>query len=251
MINENFFCGLPDDFQNKCKIYPPTVGEVLETKEFPQYRKILTMSQEDIEDEFMEQKVDLKYLLTPYEYLLNNSFKNGMITKVISDAFKFFIHEPVILLPKQKKIIIGHAQEILKSEVKLEDLKFITEDDFFDFQNLIRQAVGDKVVERPQKDEDPRVHKMKAKSRYREKIKAKRAGEKKDAMSFSDSLISLCCMDMGINPLNIRDLTYASISPLIRRYQEKIKYQLDVDSLLAGADSKKIKPKSWMRNLED
>ena len=73
MINENFFCGLPDDFQNKCKIYPPTVGEVLETKEFPQYKKILTMSQEDIEDEFMEQKVDLKYLLTPYEYLLNNT----------------------------------------------------------------------------------------------------------------------------------------------------------------------------------
>lgn len=133
----------------------------------------------------------------------------------------------------------------------MEDLKFITEDDFFDFQNLIRQAVGDKVVEKPPEDEDPRVHKMKAKSRYREKIKAKRAGEKKDAMSFSDSLISLCCMDMGINPLNIRDLTYASISPLIRRYQEKIKYQLDVDSLLAGADSKKIKPKSWMRNLED
>jgi hypothetical protein len=33
-------------------------------------------------------------------------------------------------------------------------------------------------------------------------------------------------------------------------YQGKEKYQLDVDSLLAGADSKKIKPEYWIRNLD-
>jgi hypothetical protein len=34
-------------------------------------------------------------------------------------------------------------------------------------------------------------------------------------------------------------------------YQEQEKYRLDIESLLAGADSKKVKPKYWIRNLED
>jgi hypothetical protein len=34
-------------------------------------------------------------------------------------------------------------------------------------------------------------------------------------------------------------------------YQEKEKYRLDIDSILAGGDSKKIKPQYWIRNLED
>ena len=29
------------------------------------------------------------------------------------------------------------------------------------------------------------------------------------------------------------------------------KYEIDIDSLLAGADSKKIKPKYWIRNFEE
>jgi hypothetical protein len=31
----------------------------------------------------------------------------------------------------------------------------------------------------------------------------------------------------------------------------KEKYEIDIDSLLAGADSKKIKPKYWIRNSEE
>ena len=58
-------------------------------------------------------------------------------------------------------------------------------------------------------------------------------------------------MNFGINPLNIGELTYAALHPLIRFYQEKEKYELDVNSLLAGADSKKIKPKYWVKNIED
>jgi len=64
-------------------------------------------------------------------------------------------------------------------------------------------------------------------------------------------LASICCMNFGINPLNIGELSYASISILMRYYQEKEKYNIDIQSLLAGADSKKVKPKDWIRNIED
>jgi hypothetical protein len=38
---------------------------------------------------------------------------------------------------------------------------------------------------------------------------------------------------------------------LTSMYQGKEKYELDIDSLLAGADSKKVKPKYWIKNLDD
>lgn len=88
---------------------------------------------------------------------------------------------------------------------------------------------------------------MKAKARYRDKIKAK-SGK---GLNFASSLVSICCMEFGLNPLNIGELSYAAIHPLIQQFQEKEKYELDIKSLLAGGDSKKIKPKYWVRNIEE
>ena len=65
------------------------------------------------------------------------------------------------------------------------------------------------------------------------------------------SLVSICCMGLGITPLNIGEMSYTAIDSILRKYQEKEKYQLDVDRLLAGADSKKVKPKYWIRNFEE
>jgi hypothetical protein len=55
-------------------------------------------------------------------------------------------------------------------------------------------------------------------------------------------------MNMGLNPLNIGEISYASINILMRTYQEKEKYATDIDSVLAGAD--KIHPIYWIRNLD-
>jgi hypothetical protein len=57
-------------------------------------------------------------------------------------------------------------------------------------------------------------------------------------------------MGLGINPLNIGEMSYAAIGPIMKMYQEKEKYDLDVKTLLAGGDSKKIKPKYWIRNTD-
>jgi hypothetical protein len=58
-------------------------------------------------------------------------------------------------------------------------------------------------------------------------------------------------MGIGITPLNIGEMSYVAMETIMSVYQNKEKYTLDVDSLLAGADSKKIKPKYWIRNLEE
>ena len=55
-------------------------------------------------------------------------------------------------------------------------------------------------------------------------------------------------MGIGITPLNIGELSYASIGVIMNMMQDKEKYDIDIRRLLAGASSKKVKPKYWIRN---
>lgn len=248
MTNENFFLCLPYNFNNICYIYSPTVKEVIATKNFNFYLKLLTISQEEIEDEFVkEQKTG--EILTPLENLLNLSYNNKEIEEGAKEAFYFFIHEPITFLYDKKTIIIGDLKEALSNTKKISNLRTITEETFFDFQNLIRKTVGEKVVEKPDPNEHPKIRAMKAKARYRDKIKAKQ--NSKNGLSLLSSLASICCMGFGLNPLNIGEISYVSVSILMSMYQDKEKYETDVKSLLAGADKKKVKPKYWIKNIEN
>lgn len=241
MSNMNFLYGYPVEFKHLCMVYPPKVRDTFNEKFFL-YSQILTLSQEEIEDEYVDKGLDTSNLLTPFEYLLSSAYHDQKIKQYIEEAFYLFIHEKIIFLFEQKQIIIG---DIINAD-SIESLRILKEEDFFDFQNLIREAVGQDKKEPPNPDEDPRVKAIKAKARYRDKIKAKKGG----GLSLKTTLSSICCMGIGITPLNIGELSYAIIPALIATYQAKEKYELDTDCLLAGADAKKVKPKYWIRNLD-
>lgn len=242
MTDLRFFLGYPVDFKGICKVYPPTVEDVVSKQEFNIYQGLLTMSQEDIEDQMAAQRVES--YPTPLEALLGNAYYNDNIKKLISQAFLFFTHETATILFEQKAILIGDLEDILKNAKTMDDFRMITEDNFFEFQNLIRQSCGGNVIDPPNPNEDPRIKRMKAKARERDRVKAK-SGK---GIRFDTTIVSICCMDLGLNPLNIGKLSYCALTDLMNTYQKKEKYQLDIDSLLAGADSKKVKPKYWISN---
>lgn len=243
MIRETFFLGYPERFQNICEVYPPKVNDVVGNRKFPLYKRLLTLSQEDIEDEFKKRELDFAQMLTPFEYLLSNAYSGKEMREVAIEAFELFCHQKVSFLYEQKKVLIGDLSTIQK----VEDMKFLDEENFFDFQNLVRESLGEKPIEKSNPNEHPKIRAMKAKIRERERIKAKSG----NGVSLATTLVSICCMNLGLNPLTLGELSYCAVLILVRQYQEKEKYQLDIDSLLAGADSKKVKPKYWMRDLEN
>ena len=243
MINTCFMLGYPAEFKNLCLVYPPKVKDITCNKNYGIYQKILTLTQEDIEDEYLKNNQKLENVLTPFEYLLNNAYNNQQFKALLEQAFYFFIHESVLFIFEQKQIVIGDLKDIKK----VEELRIMNDEDFFDFQNMIREACGLDMVKMPDKNENPKIKAMKAKARYRDRLKIKQG----KGLNLKYMLTSICCMNFGLNPLNIGELSYAAIPALIATYQEKEKYELDVDSLLAGADSKKIKPKYWVRNLDE
>ena len=244
MIDEKVFLGYPISFKDICKLYPPTVNDVVGNDEFSNYQSLFTMSQEELDDAYRNED---KTITTPnpFTYLLINYHTEEKAKSIILRGFEKFIHEPVTIVPELEIIVIGKKEEDLDPDKDLINPRLITKDNFFEFQNAIRSIIGMEEVEPPDPNEDPRVARIKAKSRYREKVKAKNnMGPKLGTL-----LAAICCMGIGLNPLNIGEMSYADIVWLIGIYQQKESYNTDIRALLAGADSKKVKPKYWIKNL--
>ena len=246
MISANILLGLPTLFDKYLYIYPPLVRDVADNPSFWSEYKALTLSAEEIEDELVAQNADIKTFPTPLEFLLNNSYHDKAYEHLVLHGIKQFCHSEALLLYETKQIYIGDINTNLANAKEIEDLMLIDESNFFRFQNALRAAVGEKKIELPKQDEDPRVKRIKAKARYRDKIKAKKGL----GLEFTASLAAICCMNMGLNPLNIGEISYASIGILMRMYQDKEKYETDIRSIQAGAKANKINPIYWIRNLD-
>ena len=238
--------GLPIDYRGVCKIYPPKVKDIVDNPKALQLFKLLTYSQEEIEDLFDEkpsEELQEKRIPTPLEFVLINSYYNKEFKELVKEAFQFFIHEDVTMLFENKIILIGNAEDLVKIK-DIKQFRYLNEDNFFDFQNIVRETMGLKALDRPDPNCDPMIKRIKKKVRYRERMKAKNS---KKGISLTTTLAAICCMGIGITPLNIGEMSYASINVITTLYQQKEKYQTDIDSLMAGADPKKVHPKYWIR----
>ena len=98
MSKELFFISAPVEFKPGVLIYPPTVKEVITNELFGHYERLLTYSQEEVEDEFLATNKVLEQYPTPYEFLLNNSYHNKQYETLCRQAFRFFIHDDVNFL---------------------------------------------------------------------------------------------------------------------------------------------------------
>lgn len=252
MIDADVFLKKPLPFKNLCIVYPPSINDVVDTKEFGFFINFLEMTQEDLEDEYDDKKQFLEErglkIPTPFEYVLLNAYQDEELSFLFKKGFKFFIHEDVTFLPEIGKILIGNVEEEMQKIENVEDLRFLTEDNFFDFQNLIRKSLGHKKIESVEdlSQLHPKVARMKRLARERDRVKAKQIA--KEAPSLGTLLTSICCMGIGLTPLNIGEISYAAISEIISTYQKKEKYGTDCTSLLMGADAKKIGFKYWINN---
>ena len=246
-----FVLGESVPYEQNIRIYPPKVRDVLANEHYGAYVNIFTISQEDIWDMIAENEVGqvtgkpVEDAPTPLDFLLINCYKSEKFTKQVEEAFKFFTHEDVKVLPKSHLIIFTSGIENIES---ISDLRKIeNEDQYFKFQNLIRAAADEKEVEPPNKNENPRVALIKAKGRMRERLKKKKGSA--NSISLDTILIALCCMNNGLNPLNIGEISYIAMNRLIRMSQEKERYETEMRVLTSGFASKKRKsPKYWIQD---
>ena len=250
MIDERVLLGFPIDFKDICQVYPPTVNDVVGNKDFGIYQSLFTMTQEELDKAFLQDE-NVQAVPTPFQYLLINYYQNDEVKQKIEDAFRYFVHEPVTIVPEIEMLLIGKSEDELDPDVDLENPRLLTEENFFEFQNCIRKAMGAEAEKAPDPEEenlDPRVKRYKMKIKQSEEILKKKKA--KEAPTLGTLLAAICCMGIGLNPLNIGEMSYACVQWLVAMYQQNEEYDVDIRALLAGADSKKVKPKYWIKNLD-
>lgn len=244
MINSYAFLALPIRKKNY-SVYPPTLNDSLNNPNFTQWEGLFTTSQEELEDSIHEHNPSYDGPIpTPWLFLLGSAYEDKEFENTIREAFRFFLHEEITILYESQVIVLGNLEEELTKVSSAEELRIIDEEEFFNLQNTVRTSLGITPVEKPDPDENPRIKRMKAKARLRDRVKAKKGM----GLSLGDSLVSICCMGIGLTPLNIGEISYAALGKIIDRYQKKEAYETDIQSILAGADAKKIHPKYWITN---
>lgn len=244
MINSYAFLALPIRKKNY-SVYPPTLNDSLNNPNFTQWEGLFTTSQEELEDSIHEHNPSYDGPIpTPLLFLLGSAYEDKEFENTIREAFRFFLHEEITILYENQVIVLGNLEEELTKVSSAEELRIIDEEEFFNLQNTVRTSLGIAPVEKPDPDESPRIKRMKAKARLRDRVKAKKGM----GLSLGDSLVSICCMGIGLTPLNIGEISYAALGKIIDRYQKKEAYETDIQSILAGADAKKIHPKYWITN---
>lgn len=249
MIDASIFIGKPIPFNSKININVPKVKDVIGNRNYPFYSSIFTISQEDIWDRIAEQQgkeitgMPIENAVTPFEYLLLNYYGSDLLKEKIIEAFYFWTGEKVRIYPEKKKILFVSSLANAKSP---SDLMILTEDNYFNFQNCIRIAENKEILEPPDPDINPKVAMIKAKGRLREKIKNKHGN--KSNIPISKIIVALCCMGIGLNPLNIGEIPYPCIDEIFKMMQDKEKYEADFKIATSGFNTKKIYPKYWINN---
>ena len=167
MIDERILLGFPIDFKDICQVYPPTVNDVVGNKDFGIYQSLFTMTQEELDKAFLQDE-RVTQVPTPFKYLLINYYQDEVVREKIHEAFNQFIHEPVTIVPEIEMLLIGKSEDELDPNVDLEEPRLLTEENFFDFQNIVRKVMGMEDEMKPDPEEenlDPRIkhYKMKIK----------------------------------------------------------------------------------------
>lgn len=234
-------------------LYPPRLKDVCANRDYPIYANIFTTCQEDIWDLILENQgkemtgLPVDGAPTPFEFFLANCYQSEEYMKKAQEAFRFFTREEVRIIPETKVILFATDIERITDP---KDLRMIDDNDkFFKFQNAIRDLLGEEQKSPPPEHEHPKIALMKAKARYRDRVKKKKGVE--GGLSLTTMMVALCCMGIGLNPLNIGEITYQAASAIFAMRQDKEKYETDIRIMTAGFGSKKkITPKYWIKNPE-
>ena len=246
MINERILFGYPIEFRDICFIYQIKNEDIISVNNnnFWMLYSLLTASFEDLYDFAREKakkekkKIDIKSIPMPWDNLWNMIKEDKESLYLVKKALELFVKTDVYFLPNIKEIIIG----------PIEEHRSINSNNFFEFQNALRSSVGQKELDPPNLKMHPKIMEMKAKARERDRIKAK---QESGHFSFGNLLLNVCAMNVGINIDNILKQTYCMTVNLYKIGSKKEKFDIDIRSIIAGADPKKVKLKQWTNDDDD
>lgn len=206
--------------------------------EYSNRLNLLLMTETDIEKIVKEKGGDISQLgnFSTLSYLLKSAELNEMFFLELEKALSTFIQEDILLLPKINAILVGPPSE----------RRLIKEDNFLDFQTILRIQNRKEVPEPPPENESAIAKKMRLARERREAVKRKQQQQNGSQQELAE-LLEIA----EVFGINYYEKSIYAFYGLIQRHQLREKWDQDIQMLCAGADSKKIKTKYWGGGPED
>lgn len=246
---EELFMGAPYKIGDICKVYQLTLDEIclqensIGFDKYNYYINLLTMEVDDILETFKKKGIQFDNAtletITVFNYLMASAQNDKVFLLDFKNAISTFIKEEILISTKNNMIIVGKPQQ----------RRIIMENEFNELANALRLFNKMRIKEPPPENETPMQKKFRLKREMRERVKEKQSKKDGDNIEFADLMSSLCTMNVGVTALNIKKFTIYQIKDQLERAQMREKYYTELDMLMAGADSKKIKPIHYVRNL--
>lgn len=242
---EALFLGQPYKMGNICKIYQLTFDDIynvdtgITSQKYAYYLGLLTMEQHDLDSLKKKKKIDIPDEITIFQYLLISALYDKTFFLELKQAFSTFIREEVLISCEHGMVIIGDPLE----------KRIINDDNFLEFQYGLRATNKMRVVEPPPENETPMQRKFRLKREERERVKERKANKDNSVeIELADIMSSVVTMG-SISLTELPKTTLYQAKVLLERGQLQEGYHTELDMLMAGADSKKIKPKYWIRKI--
>ena len=219
---------------SSCLIYSKTLRDIalVGVNKYFRYLNLLTITKKDIKNLFKQDDVE------PFDFILFNSILNEEFKNEFIEALKYFIKEDVLFVSEMESFIIG----------KFEEERMLNKDNFGEFQIILKlqNFLEEKNKSNGENDIAKKIKEKIAKGR--EKV-AQIKGINNDNINLSDLIGSLAInTSLGID--RIWDITYYAFNDQFRRMRMLEQYETSLQSIMAGADPKKVKLEDWIKSIQ-
>lgn len=234
-IQAKAYLCMPTNFKNIASVYPRTIADIVKMgfNTYMKYLGLLLLDEQKIQDIIKEKTntvVPLEQII-PLEYLLECSMHSDNFLLELQDAFFTFLQEEVLLLPDYKTVEIGSPS----------DKRFITVDNFSEFQEILKIQNRRQVESEPPKDETEGQKKMRLLRERVEEVKRKQAQRDGETETTIIDLLETA----SVFGIDVTKCSLYAFYGLIGRHQRHEKWLTDMQLICAGADPKEVKINYW------
>lgn len=241
IIKQQAFACVSSQFKNICTVRPFTVRQYLEMNPitYSNYLGLLLINKKEIKqmiENKLKTKIEDDSEIKPLSFLLENAEANNSFFIELTNAFNTFINEEVLLLPKIHSVVVGDFK----------DKKLITDENFFDFQEILMIQNRKEIPKPPPENESAGQRKMRLLAEKREAVKKKQQ-QKEGGKGMALSELLEVATVYGIS----LDNSIYGFYQLIERYRAKEKWDRDTQFIIAGAKPEELNTKYWGESFNE
>lgn len=228
--------GLPvpmSDFS--CLVYPKTLRDLatIGINEFFGHLNFLTLTEADIRQMTGED-------ISPFDFLLKSATIRENFKDRLEQSILYFTGEKILLIPEMDAISLGDFAE----------QRMLTDDNFFEFQEILRQQnfLEEQKVRHTGENEAAQLIRKRLEDAQK-KVEIAKGKKEESPIELSD-LIGSLCIKTSIDITKVWDITYYAFNDQFKRLRFIEEHETGLQSIMAGADPKKIKLKDWIRSVQ-